>query len=180
MISLRSLMEYSSVACMRQSSHLLSIGEFGRLAAQFPLGTGDGLALAGAHADDVGLELGECGEDIEKHLFPRIARGVERPAEGQFRAVFLKQIDDGTHVRHELGRSVLFRHDQGVALARGDESLVEAGPGAGRTGEAVIGVDATLNDAQLWEDLTPSGRIPLAGGPACVSERDAVTGEVSG
>ena len=81
-------MEYSSVACMRQSSHLLSIGEFGRLAAQFSLGTGDGLALAGAHADDVALELGECGEDIEKHLFPRIARGVERPAEGQFRPRF--------------------------------------------------------------------------------------------
>ena len=47
---------------------LLSLGEFGLLAAQFPLGAGDVHALAGAHADEVGFELGEGGEDVEEHL----------------------------------------------------------------------------------------------------------------
>ena len=159
---------------------LLLDGQFGLLAAQFPLDTGDGLALAGAHADDVGLELGEGAKDIEEHLFHRIARGVERPATGQFRAAFLKQIGDGAHVRDGLGQSILFRHDQGAALARGDESLVEAGPGARGAGEAVIGVDAILNDAQLQEGLTLSCQISPASGPACVSESDAIMGEVYG
>ena len=47
------------------------------------------------------------------------------------------------------GQAVEFRHDQGVALADGGEGLIEAGPGAGGAGEAVIGVDAILGDAQL-------------------------------
>ena len=47
---------------------LLLDGQFGLLAAQFPLGAGDGLALAGTHADEIGLEPGENGEDIEEHL----------------------------------------------------------------------------------------------------------------
>ena len=61
-------MEYSPVACMRQSCPLLSVRQFGLLAAQFPPGAGGGHALAGAHANEIGLELGEGGEDIEEHL----------------------------------------------------------------------------------------------------------------
>ena len=53
---------------------LLSVGQFRLLAAQFPLGAGDGHALAGAHADEIGFELGEGGEDIEEQLSHRIAR----------------------------------------------------------------------------------------------------------
>ena len=37
---------------------LLSAGEFGLLAAQFPLDAGDVHALAGAHAAEIGFELG--------------------------------------------------------------------------------------------------------------------------
>ena len=46
----------------------LSVGQFGLLAAQFPPGAGDGHALADAHADEIGFELGKGGEDIEEHL----------------------------------------------------------------------------------------------------------------
>ena len=46
----------------------MSVGQFGLLTAQFLLGAGDGHALAGAHADEIGFELGEGGEDIEEHL----------------------------------------------------------------------------------------------------------------
>ena len=47
---------------------LRSVGQFGLLAAQFPFGAGDGHALAGAPADEIGFELGEGGEDIEEQL----------------------------------------------------------------------------------------------------------------
>ena len=52
-------------------------------------------ALAGAHAAEIGFELGEGGEDIEEHLPRRIARVVERPAEGQFHVSFRKPIAAG-------------------------------------------------------------------------------------
>ena len=106
---------------------LLSVGQFGLLAAQFPPGAGDGHALAGAHADEVGFELGEGGEDIEEHLAHGIARVVERPAEGQFHASFPKPVGDGARIRDGPGQPVEFRHDQRAACAPGGEGRVEAG-----------------------------------------------------
>ena len=57
----------------------------------------------------------------------RVARVVERPAEGQFHASFLKPIGDGARIRNGPGQPVEFRHDQRVAFAHGREGLVEAG-----------------------------------------------------
>ena len=128
---------------------LLSVGQFGLLAAQFPLGAGDGHALAGAHADEIGLELGEGGEDIEETSFPAVARVVERPSEGQFDVSFPKLIGDGARIWDGPCQPVEFRHDQRVSFAHGGEGLVEAGVGTGRAGEAVISVDAILGDAKL-------------------------------
>ena len=149
---------------------LLSVGEFGLLAAQFPLGTGDGHALAGAYADEIGFELGEGGEDIEEHLSHGIARVVERRAQGQFHAPFLKLVCDGAGIRDGPGQAVDFGHDQGVAFSQGGEGLIEAGTGAGGTGEAVIGVDAILGDAELREGLLLGGQVLPVGGTAGVSD----------
>ena len=79
---------------------LLSVGQFGLLAAQFPSGAGDGHALAGTHSDEIGFELGEGGEDIEEHLSHLIALVVERPAEGQFHASSSKLVGDGARIRN--------------------------------------------------------------------------------
>ena len=138
---------------------LLSVGEFGLLAAQFPLGAGNIHSLAGAQADEIGFELGEGGEDIEEHLSHGIIRVVERPAEGQFHASFPKLVGDGARIWDGPCEAVEFRHDQRVAFAHGGEGLVEAGSGASGTGEAVIGVDAILGDAQLQEGLSLGGQI---------------------
>ena len=149
---------------------LLSVGKFGLFAARFPLGVGDGHALAGAHADEIGLELGEGGEGIEEHLSHGIARVVERPAEGQFHASFLELASDGAGIRDGPGEAVEFRHDQRVAIAHGGESLIEAGSGAGCAGESVVGVDAIWGDAEFQEGLALGGQILLVGGTAGVSD----------
>ena len=156
---------------------LLSVGQFGLLAAQFPPGAGDGHALAGAHADEIGFELGEGGEDIEEQLSHRIARVVERPAEGQFHASFPKPIGDGARIWDGPCQPVEFRHDQRVAFAHGGEGLVEAGADAGGAGETVIGVDAILGDAQRQALLELGGQILPVGGTARVSDERCRHGE---
>ena len=149
---------------------LLTVGQFGLLAAQFPPGAGDGHALAGAQADEIGLELGEGGEDIEEHLAHGIVRVVERSSEGQFHAAFLKLVGDGAGIRDGPGEAVEFGHDQGVALAYGGEGLVEAGAGAAGAGESVVGVDAIWGDAEFQEGLSLGGQILPVGGAARVSD----------
>jgi hypothetical protein len=52
---------------------LLPGGQFG-LSAEFALGFGDSHALAGAHTQQVDLELGEGGQDVEEHLAHRVGR----------------------------------------------------------------------------------------------------------
>ena len=61
-------MEYSPVACMRQSSRCCRSDSLGCLPRNFPL-AGDGRALAGAQAVEIGFELGE-GTRILKNSFP--------------------------------------------------------------------------------------------------------------
>ena len=145
---------------------LLTVGQFGLLAAQISFGAGDGHSLAGAHADEIGLELGECCEDVEEHLAHGIVRVVERPSEGQFYAAFLKLIGDGAGIRNGPGEAVEFGHDQSVALAHGGEGLVEAGAGAVRAGESVIGVDPILGDSEFQEGLALGARAKSATAPA--------------
>ena len=77
---------------------------------------------------------------------------------GQFHASFPKPIGDGARIWDGPCLPVEFRHDQRVAFAHGGEGLVEAGAGAGRAGETVIGVDAILDDAKLQERLALGGR----------------------
>ena len=140
---------------------LLTVGQFGLLAAQFSFGAGDGHALAGAHADEIGLELGEGGEDVEEHLAHGIVRVVERAAEGQFHAAFLKLIGDGAGIRNGPGVN-------GGAMMDhcGGEGLVEARAGAVRAGESVIGVDAILGDSEFQEGLALGARAKSATAPA--------------
>ncbi len=149
---------------------LLFVGQLGLLAAQFSPGASDGHALAGARADEIGLELGECGEDVEEHLSHRVARVVERPAEGQLYAALQQPVGDGAGVRDGPCQPVEFRHDERVALAHGGEGLVQAGPGPGRAGEAVIGIDTLLGHAQLQERLALGGQVLPVGGAARISD----------
>ena len=116
---------------MRQSSRCCRSESLGCLLRNFPLAAGDGHALAGAHADEIGFELGEGGEDIEEQLSHGIARVIERPSEGQFHASFPKLAGDGARIWDGPGQPVEFRHDQRGACAHGGEGQVEAGSGAG-------------------------------------------------
>ena len=97
---------------------------------QFFPDAGDGHALAGAHADEIGPELGEGGEEIESELCHCIALVVERPAEGQFHASFQKPVGDGAGIWDESCQLVEFRHEQRIAFAQAARAITTAGPGS--------------------------------------------------
>ena len=112
-------MEYSPVACMRQSSRCCRSDSLGCLPRNFPRARA--MAMPSRCAHEIGFELGEGGEDIEGHLSHGIARVVERPSEGQFHAPFPKPVGDGAGIRDGPGQPVEFRHDQRVACTHGGE-----------------------------------------------------------
>ena len=51
---------------------LLSVGQLGLLAAQLAPGTRDRNPFAATQPDEIGLELGKGGEDVEEHLADRV------------------------------------------------------------------------------------------------------------
>ena len=116
---------------------------------QFPLGAGDGHALAGAHADEISLEFGEGGEDIEEQLVHGIARIVERPSEGQFHAAFLKCVGRRENVpRGRLGRRIWAADVQGNCPANCSAEMSNAYSSmvsdAGRGCRLVGGLSASI------------------------------------
>jgi hypothetical protein len=123
---------------------LLFFREFRLLSPEFALGAGDGHTFAGAHADEVGLELGEGGEDVEEHLSHRVGRIVDRCAEGKLDALLFQLFRDGPCVGDRAREAVKLRHDKHVACAHGGEGLGETGPVAVRAGQTVICVDAVF------------------------------------
>src|SRR5690349_10831422 len=60
---------------------LLLVGELGLLAAELAAGASDRHAFTCAQADEVGLELSKCGEDVKEHLPHGIGRVVDARAE---------------------------------------------------------------------------------------------------
>jgi len=55
----------------------------GGLPRSLPLAQGHGHAFPGPHPQQVDLELGEGGEDVEEHLAHRVRGVVDRPVDRQ-------------------------------------------------------------------------------------------------
>jgi hypothetical protein len=74
--------------------------EAGLLAAELPVLAGDVHALAGALADQVGLELGDDGEDLQEHAGERVVPLVHRAAEREPDAAGRQVVEDVQRVGH--------------------------------------------------------------------------------
>jgi len=125
------------------------------------------ISLAGALADQVGLELGDDGEDLHEHPGERVVPVVHRPAEREADAAGGKLAEDVQRVGHRAGEPVELGDGQGVALANGGQGLVEAGLRAPGTGEAPVEVDAVCGDAERGQCLPLGGEILGRGGAPC-------------
>ena len=96
-------------------------------ALQLALGPRDRHPLAGAHPNQVDLELGERGQNIEEQLPHRVVGVVDLTAERQRHPTLGKGVTDVSGIGNRLSKSVELRHDERVARAYRCQCLIEAG-----------------------------------------------------
>ena len=123
------------------------------LAPELTLGAGGSHALAGTHADEVGLELGKGGQDVEEHLAHGVGRIVDRLAQRKFRALGIQLIGYGSGIRYRTGEAVQLGNDQGVPLAYRGEGLVESRAGTAGSRQAVVREDVIGRDSEALQGL---------------------------
>jgi hypothetical protein len=140
-------------------------------AFEFAVGAGDGHALAGAHLQQVGFELGEDGEHVEEHLRHGVGGVVDAAAQRQADAPGDQSVADIAGVGDGAGEPVEFGNDQGVASAYGGQGLVESGPGAVGSGESLVEIDPVARDAERGEDLALGGEILQDGRASGVADQ---------
>ena len=83
---------------------LLLFGKLGLLASQLALGPDNGHSLTGSHPDQVGLELGKGGQDVEEHLAHRVLGVMDGSAQGELHPLFLQLIGDVPGIGNRSGR----------------------------------------------------------------------------
>jgi hypothetical protein len=108
------------------------------------LGEGDGHTFACPHSDQVGLKLGEGGQNVEEHFAHRIGRIVDRRTQGELDALFRELLCDCARIRDGSGETIQLWNDQHVAFPHGGQCLVETGTGAIGACQPVVGIDTVF------------------------------------
>jgi hypothetical protein len=83
-------------------------------ALQLALGPRDGHPFTGAHPDQVHLELGERGEDVEEQLAHRVVGGVDLTAERQRHPTLGEGVTDVSGIGNGSSKSIELRDDERV------------------------------------------------------------------
>ena len=149
---------------------LLLLGELRLFAPQLTLGPGDGHPFPRAHSNEIGLELGKGGQDVEKHLAHRVAGVMDISAQGELQPLGLQLIRDMPGIGNRSRQAVQLRHHQGVTLAHCGHGLIQAGPGAVGAGQTLAHVDAIRCDAELGECLPLRRQVLLVRGTTGVAD----------
>src|SRR5258708_36188639 len=111
---------------MAEGAGLLLGSELGWLAAGLASGASHGHAFAGPHPEEVDLEFGEAGEDVEEHLGHGVGGVVDVPAEGELDAEGGEIVADRPGVGHGASKPIEFRADEGVAFPYTGQRLVSS------------------------------------------------------
>ena len=140
----------------------LAMVEFGLLAPEMPFGLRHLHSFASPQPDEVGLELGNHGEEVEEQPSDRIGGIVDGPTQVQTHLSNLKFVGDRPCIREGPRQPVELGDNQRVAFSTGGQGFTQARPFA-------IGASQSMVNAQV-----PAGD-PLAGGLTGPSRGEGIT-----
>lgn len=154
----------------RQQVLALRGREFGLLAFEFALGSGDGHALAGAQADEVRLKLGHHAEHVEQQPADGIVGVVDAASEIERHSLDGELVGGVPRVRERARQPVELGHHQGVAVPGRGQRFAQPGPGAVRSRQAVVEVDVLVLDSEALECFPLGGEVLLESRDARVAD----------
>jgi hypothetical protein len=96
-------------------------------ALELALRSRNGHPFTGAHPNQVHLELGERGENVEEQLPHRVIRVVDLTAERQRHTTLGEGVTDVSSIRKRSSKPVELRDDERVTRAYRRQRLIEAG-----------------------------------------------------
>jgi len=131
----------------------LAGAEFGLLAAQPPLGAGDGHAFSCSGSGQVRFELGDHAQGREQQPPDRVGGVVQGSADVEPHTGGGELVDDVARVGHGAGQPIELGDDEGVALSAGGQGLAQPGAVAVGAGQSVVEVDPLGVDAERGEGV---------------------------
>ena len=149
---------------------LLLLREPGLPAPQFPPCPGNRHALPGTHPDQVRLELGKGGQDVEEQLPHGVGGIMDRLSRGKLHALVFQLGRNAARIGNRPGEAVQLGHDQGVAFAHRGQHLFQAGPAAAGAGESLVGMDAIGRHIEVAQRLDLRGQVLSGRGTARVAD----------
>src|SRR6266567_1545789 len=152
--------------------------EFWLLTAQPALRPRDRHALPGPHPQQIDLELGEGGEDVEEHLPHRVSGVVELAAEGELDPAVGQRVTDVAGIGHRAREPVELRDDEGAALPHRCQSLIQAGTLPVGAGKSVIEIDPLLVYPEFAQPVALRGEVLLVGAAAGVARSTAMPSQL--
>ena len=99
---------------MRQSSRCCFWESLGCLPRNLPLARAMAIPFTRAHPNEIGLELGKGGQDVEKHLAHRVAGVMDVSAQGELHPLGLQLIGNVPGIGNRPRQAVQLWHHQGV------------------------------------------------------------------
>ena len=162
-----------------QDVDALASAQFGRLAFELAVGAGDRHPLAGAHPQQVNLEFGERGQDVEEHPAHRIGGVIDGAADREPHAASGQRVADCSRVGHRARQPVELRDNQRVALADRGQRPLETGSATVAAGHAVIEIDAVVADPNHAQRVALGSKVLLVGRAAGVADQNAGIGRRS-
>jgi hypothetical protein len=131
------------------------------------------IPLAGAHPQQIDLELGEGRQNVEEHLSHRIMRVIDRAGDRKSHTAGGERIADRSGVRDRPGEPIELGHDQRVAFADRGERLLQSWPVAVSSGQAMVQVHAIVTDTELAQREALRGEVLLIGRATGIPDQHA-------
>jgi len=149
----------------------LAMVEFGLLASEVALGFCHFHSFPGPQPNEVGLELGNHGEDVEEESSDRIGGIVDGPTQIETYLANREFVGDRSCVREGPGQPIELGDHERVALSTSSQGLTQARPFTVGASESVVNANPIWGHSEHGQAVALGSEVLLIGGYAGVSDK---------